>query len=250
MSLQVRQKAGPDRGGSAMPIIVNTSGPNNSIPALLAAQDRNFFDMMVVIADEIDDTHGEYMPQIQNCIFAAIRFCQREIYYFNESNDVTFATLAGREWYDGRDNAHIATLIRIRSAWCESGRQRFPLNRCTAMDYELLPGRPDASGMPAHYCYFGQRLRLQPIPDRSYLIRLQVGPFRLADIQTSTDSNAWFTEAFDMVKARAKYQLYKDFLKDAALAAAALADFNEEQQALAAETSRRNGHGRIRPMEF
>lgn len=53
-----------------------------------------------------------------------------------------------------------------------------------------------------------------------------------------------------MVKARAKYILYKDILKDAALAAEALNDYNDQHDALKAETSRRNATGCIRATAF
>lgn len=230
-----------------MSILVTTSGPNNTIPALLDAQDRTFYDMMTVIADEIDDVTGEYTPQIQNCIFAAIRFCERNVYYFNETRDVTFQTVAGREWYDKSDNPNIPSLVRIVAAYCEnSSGQRSVLRRVMPEDMETVSDNAASRGEPYMFTYFGQRLRLYPVPnDTNYTIRLQLGAYRLNEIQTSTDSNAWFTEAFDLIKARAKYQLYKDYLKDAPLAAASLNDFNEEDNALSAETSRRNGRGKI-----
>lgn len=230
-----------------MSIHVTTSGPNNTIPALLDAQDRNFYDMMTVIADEIDDTTGEYTPQIQNCIFAAIRFCERDIYYFNETRDVTFQTVAGRGWYDKSDNPNIHTLVRIVAAYCEDGSgNRTELRRAMPEEMERISSGSSSAGQPYMFTYFDQKIRLLPAPDSAeYTIRLQLGSYRLADIKSSTDSNAWFTEAFDMIKARAKYQLYKDFLKDANLAVAALNDFNEEQAALSAETSRRIGRGTI-----
>lgn len=230
-----------------MSILVTTSGPNNTIPALLDAQDRTFYDMMTVIADEIDDVTGEYTPQIQNCIFAAIRFCERNVYYFNETRDVTFQTVAGREWYDKSDNPNIPSLVRIVAAYCEnSSGQRTTLRRVMPEDIETVSYNAASRGEPYMFTYFGQRLRLYPVPnDTNYTIRLQLGAYRLNEIQTSADSNAWFTEAFDLIKARAKYQLYKDYLKDAPLAAASLNDFNEEDNALSAETSRRNGRGKI-----
>lgn len=230
-----------------MSILVTTSGPNNTIPALLDAQDRTFYDMMTVIADEIDDTTGEYQPQIQNSIFSAIRFCERNIYYFNETRDVTFQTAAGREWYDKSDNPNIPTLVRIVAAFSEDGSgQRTTLRRAMPEEIERIADGAASRGEPTMFTYFGQRIRLYPVPsDTNYSIRLQLSPYRLAEIQSSTDSNAWFTEAFDLIKARAKYQLYKDYLKDAPLAAASLNDFNEEDGALSAETSRRNGRGKI-----
>lgn len=230
-----------------MPIIVQTSGPNNTIPSLLDPQDRTFYDMLTVISDEIDDTTGEYNAQIQTCIFTALRVCEREPFYFNETRDVTFLTVSGREWYDANDNPNIPTLVRIVAAYSEdSTGQRSIIKRAMPEDIEIVSDNAASRGEPYCYTYFGQRLRLYPVPgDEVYTIRLQLGPYRLNEITSASDTNAWFTEAFDLVKARAKYELFKDIIKDAERALAAQNDYNEQFDLLKAETSRRNGRGRI-----
>ncbi len=230
-----------------MSITVQTGGPNSTIPSLLEPQDSTFYDMLTVIADEVDDTTGEYLNQIQTCIFKAIRVCEREPYYFNETRDVTFATVDGQEWYDGRDNPDIPTLVRIVEAYSEDETgQRLIMTRLMPDELEALSRSVTSRGQPTSYTYFGQRIRLYPIPgDDSRIIRLQLGPYRLAPIQSANDSNVWFTEAFDMVKARAKFELYRNYIQDEALATAALDDYREQDGLLKSETSRRNGRGRI-----
>lgn len=230
-----------------MSITVQTSGPNNTIPSLLEPADSTFYDMLSVISDEVDDPMGEYSNQIQACIFKAIRVCEREPYYFNETRDVTFPTIDGQEWYDGRDNPNIPTLVRIVAAYSEDeSGQRLKLERAMPDELEALSRSSSSRGQPTSYTYFGQRIRLYPIPgDDSRTIRLQLGPYRLAPIQSANDSNVWFTEGFDMVKARAKFELYRNYVQDEALATAALDDYREQDGLLKAETSRRNGRGRI-----
>lgn len=229
-----------------MPIIVTTGGPIDLAPPP-GPQIGTFSNLALQIADEIDDTTGEYAGAIQVACFRAIRWCEREVYYFNETRDVTFAAIEGQEWYDGNDNANIPTLVRVVAAYSErpDGR-RYELRRMTPEEAELQADNSASRGEPYAFTYFGQRIRLYPIPDSAtYTIRLQLGPYRLSAIVAEEDGNAWTTEAFDMVKARAKYILYKDILKDAALAAEALNDYNDEHNALKAETSRRNGRGVI-----
>lgn len=235
-----------------MSIIVGTGGPISAFSPVVAPSASTFSDLIQQIADEIDDTTGEYAAQIQNSIFQAIRFCEREVYYFNETRDVTFPTIEGQEWYDGADNSNIPTLARIVMAYCEqSDGQRSYMNRWTPEEMETLSDNSASRGEPYAWTYFGQRLRLYPIPSATaYTIRLQLGPYRLATMTDSSDSNAWITEAFDMIKARSKYTLYKDILKDAALAAEALNDYEDQHSALKAETSRRNGRGVIRATCF
>ncbi|WP_079212947.1 hypothetical protein [Brucella pituitosa] len=235
-----------------MAITVQTGGPNNTIPSLLDPADRTFYDMLTVISDEIDDTTGEYLNQIQTCIFKAIRVCEREPYYFNETRDTTFQTVAGQEWYDSRDNPNIASLVRIVAAYSEDGdAQRRVLTRVSPDELETLSYGTAAKGQPNSFTYFGQRIRLYPIPgEQEYTIRLQLGPYRLGPVQSADDSNVWFTEAFDMVKARAKFELYRNYLQDEQLAVAALDDYREQDGLLKAETSRRNGSGRIKATAF
>lgn len=230
-----------------MTITVETTGPIDSIPSVISSGARTFSNLITQIADEIDDTTGEYNAQIQTAIFEAIRWCEREVYYFNETRDVTFPTVDGQEWYDGDDNSNIPTLGRIVEAYCErTDGRRYRMRRVKPEELELLSDDSASRGEPYSWTYFGQRIRIYPIPDgETYTIRLQLGPYRLASITSPNESNVWTTEAFDMVKARAKYQLYKNILKDAALATEALNDYTEQHLALKAETSRRNASGVI-----
>lgn len=231
-----------------MPITVETGGPIDSVPPVIGPSASTFSDLILQIADEIDDTSGEYSGQITSACYAAIRYCERDIYYFNETRDVTFSTVNGQEWYGSADNSNIPTLVRIVEAYCErSDGERTRMQRETPEEIELISDNSASRGEPYAYTYFGQRVRIYPIPDATvYTIRLQIGPYRLATITSASDSNVWTTEAFDMVKARAKYIIYKDIMKEADLAAEALNDYNDQHSALKAETSRRNAGGFIR----
>lgn len=212
----------------------------------------NFGDLKAAIADDIDDTTGEYSAQIDKAVLAAVRYCERKTYYFNETRDVTFSTVNGQEWYGAADNSNIPTLVRIVDAWSEdSNGDRDPLILMRPEDMELLSDNSASRGEPYAYTYFGQRIRIYPIPDATiYTIRLQLGPYRLTPLSADTDTNAWLSEAYDMVKARAKYIIAKDTLKDAAVATEALNDYNDQDAALARETDDRNGSGYICATSF
>jgi len=209
-------------------------------------------DMMQAIADDVDDTTGEYEGQIKRAVQVAQRYCERHSFYFNETRDVTFPTIDGQEWYDGNDHPDIPTLVRIVAAYSEDAQgQRTTMIRSTPEELETLSDNSAASGEPYLWTYFDQKIRLYPIPGASvYTIRLQLGPYRLAPLEEPDDTNAWLNEAYDMIKARAKYVLYKDTLKDATLAMEALNDFQDQFSALKAETSSRTGSGCIKPTCF
>lgn len=211
-----------------------------------------YADMQTAIADDIDDTTLEYKNQIKTAIQAAIRYCERTPYYFNQTRTVTFPTVQGQAFYGVADNANIPTLVHIISAWSEDASgQRFELRWANEDDIELVSDNSAAQGEPYWYTYFAQQVRLYPIPGATvYTIRLQLGPYRLAPVVADTDTNAWFSEAFDMIKARAKYIVAKDTLKDVNVATEALNDYSDQEVALSAETSKRNSGDTIQATNF
>ncbi len=209
-------------------------------------------DLSAAIADDIDATNGEYGSQITSAIQTAIRYCERHLFYFNETRDQTFATVPGQEWYDAAANANIPTLVRLQTAYViDNGNQITEMVRATPEGLEILSDASSSTGRPTNYVYYGQKIRLYPVPDAGpYTIRLQLGPYRLTPLSQPSDTSAWLDEAYDMVKARAKYILHKDTLKEPALAAEALNDYNDQFAALKAETAKRSGTGCIVPTQF
>lgn len=213
---------------------------------------RLLSDLTAAIADDVDDTTGNYGSQILTAVQAAQRFCERSTYYFNETRDVTFVTVNGQSWYGTAANANIPTLIHIQAVYKEdSNGARTILARTSPEEIEIVSDNAASTGEPFNWTYFNQQIRLYPIPGSNiFTIRLQLGPYRLTTLSSPTDNNAWLDEAYDLIKARAKYILQKDTLKDPALAAEALSDWSTQAIALAAETSLRNGSGRICPTDF
>lgn len=207
-------------------------------------------DLKAAIADDIDDTTSEYADQIEKAILGAIRYCERETYYFNQTREETFDTVAAQEFYGSSDNANIPTLVKIQRLYINDGGEISDLIRSVPDELEGLADSTSASGRPTNWSYFEQKIRLYPIPNEVFTIRMQIGPYRLSTLASDTDTNAWLTEAYDMVKARAKYILQKDTLKDAALAAEALNDYQDQRSALKAETALRQGRGVFTPTQF
>lgn len=208
-------------------------------------------DLTADIADDIDDTAGEYGAAILKAVQGAQRDCERFTFYFNETRDKTFSTVASQQTYTSVDLADIPTLIHIQSAYFrDTGGNVIEMGRMTPEDMEVLSDNTAATGQPISFTYFNQQLKLYPIPNAVYTIRLQLGPYRLSTLLNPGDGNAWLTEAYDLMKARAKYRLYKNTLKDVGLAGEALNDWNDQFALLKAETSKRIGTGYIRATEF
>jgi len=235
-----------------MPIHVTTGGSLEAVPPLLDKPKATFQEMIVAIADDLDDSHNEYLAQIQAAIFSAIRFCEREAFYFNQNREIVFKTIAGQAIYDGMAHADIATLAGLSAVYCQKmGERAQALQPMPAQRWERLQPNGTSFGRPQHYNYFAQTLRLYPTPDDArYLIRLSLEPKRLSMPTSMDEDHPWFLEAFDLIKARAKYELYKNILQDASQAAASWNDFLEQLQALRAETSRRISTGNIAATVF
>jgi hypothetical protein len=208
-------------------------------------------DLTADIADDCDDTAGEYGAAILKAVQGAQRDCERFTFYFNETRDKTFSTVISQQFYTSADLADIATLVHIQRAYFrDTGGQILDMDWADPNDLELLSDNTAATGQPTVYTYFNKQIRLYPVPNAVYTIRLQLGPYRLGSLANPTDNNAWLDEAYDLIKARAKYRLHKNTLKDAGLAAEALNDYNEQFALLKIETSKRNGSGFIRPTQF
>lgn len=213
--------------------------------------------LSTVISDEIDDTQMEYVLQIRRAIDEAIKYCERENFYFNETRELTFTTVEDQQWYGaytesyrdpdtGRyeDLSFFNNIIRITSAFTTYGpypngiKRRLSWSRPDELEY--FTDNAAARGIPDTFAYFDMKIRLYPIPRGGpFTVRLLVEPVRLPEIKDEDAVNPWIVHGCAMIKARAKYNLYKNILKDMDLASVSLNTFEDELQALRVETSKR-----------
>ncbi|WP_144753999.1 hypothetical protein [Bartonella saheliensis] len=232
-----------------MTIIVQTSGPIGDKQTIVP-HDKNFIQMVNDIQDEIDDQTDEYVDQVQKAIFSAIRFCERLPFYFNESREVVLNTIKGKNRYGGEENPIIPAAVRIVDAYIYGDYQsKSKLLHIDPLLLEKLENEQH-QGMPTQYSYFAQKLILYPIPDRIYSLRLILDPIRIKEIENVQEASLWFLEAYELIKTRAKYEIYINIIKEPQMAAAAFAMFNEQLEALQIETSRRKNLLKIQHTDF
>lgn len=253
-----------------MPISVTTGGPTN-IRDEGWTKPETLDQMVSVISDEIDDTQLEYTLQINRAVHEAIRFCEREHYWFNETREFVFSTVEDQEWYGANTPSYVdpntgikenlsffRSIIRITAAFCTYGPYPEGIKRrlrwVQPSELEYFTDRAAAHGIPDEYAYFDSKVRLYPIPRGGpFQVRFQVEPVRLAPIVRSDQTHPWFDAACDMIKERAKYNLYKNILKDDNRASIARAAYEEERQNIRYETSLRIGSseiGNVTPTQF
>jgi hypothetical protein len=101
---------------------------------------------------------------------------------------------------------------------------------------------PSSVGVPSAYCYYQQRLRFYPIPNGGYLVRV-AGIYKLQNDAsiTASLSTAWFNEAEELIRVRAKCDLYENLLFDNDKADRMKNRENDELGRLRQETSNRLG---------
>jgi hypothetical protein len=204
----------------------------------------SYLDMVNRIADE--SLRPDMANQIKLCIQEAIAHHEVERFWFNQFRDRAFDTVAGREFYDGTDQADIPYVLEFDVVTLTIGSARRTLRKAPYGELEAASGDSNARGEPIHYAYWGQALRLYPVPDGVYSIRLS-GLFKLPVLNADGDQNAWTNEAEDLIRHRAKSIFYSQYLRDDANAARAAALEGSARERLALSTAKRLASGEIRP---
>jgi hypothetical protein len=159
--------------------------------------------MQARIADELART--DLTTQIQTAILSAIKHHERREFYFNQKT-ATFSTVASQEYYGSSDLADIPNIILLRGAVIDLGTNaKEPLD---VVQWEEIDCAQTGAitGDPSAMALFKQQIRLYPIPTAVRTITLGY-VYRLTSLSVSADTNAWTTDAEELIRNRAKYDL-------------------------------------------
>lgn len=204
----------------------------------------SYLDMITRIGDE--SLRTDMTNQIKLCIQDAIAHYEGERFWFNQFRDRTFVTVAGQEFYGAADQFDIPNILEFDAVTLSVGFTRRPLAKAGYVELEEWNADAATRGQPTHYAYWGQQIRLYPVPDGIYSIRLS-GLFKLPLLAGDADQNAWTKDAEDLIRYRAKSVLYSQYLRDDANAARAAALEARAHERLSATTARRLASGEVRP---
>ncbi|MBX4336458.1 hypothetical protein [Bartonella raoultii] len=210
---------------------------------------QTFADMVTLIQDEIDDTTAEYTVQIQDSIEIALRLCQRELFFFNEKKQEIFKTQSGKTWYGQEDGVVLESERALQAVFLGTQAETQLFFKSAELLQQQYGVRP-IQGIPLFYTVLEHKIGLFPTPKEVEIVRLSYDIYRLRDKTSRLEEDPWLFYAFDLIKARAKYELYKNILKDPEYAAVSFRDFQEQVQALRIETSRRRASSNILPTRF
>ncbi len=195
-----------------------------------------------------DLTRDDLTTQIASVITDTIKFYARERFWFNQTRSLTFNTVASQIAYAAADLSTIPNLIRIDALYLPSTLSIYPLDRYEPDDFELIEAG-GGGGKPTCYTYIDQTIRLWPTPSAIYSMRLHAF-YKLPDLATDADTNAWTDDAEELVRSHAKMLLYMDVLEDDQNAQRMAAKVPALLAGLRSETASRMATGRIRGTDF
>lgn len=159
------------------------------------------------IANEIE--RGDLTNEIAAAVATAIGYYQSERFYFNETRDILFNTVGQQYQYTSSDAPDLGNLIKIDYAFAYIGGQPyriFPIMP-EIMEWSHLATN-DPVGQPFRFNYYGSKFNLYPTPDQPYPIRVGGHKIVAAPAADGTVGNIWMTDGENMVRARAKFELY------------------------------------------
>lgn len=194
------------------------------------------------IADDLART--DLTTQINTAVLDAVTFYERRRFYFNEARDLTFSTVAAQEFYTSADNANIPNLLEVDGAKIIiTTTNVYPLDIVTNDSLENISQNVTLdAGQPQYLSYFNQQIRLYAIPSDVWTVRVW-GVKSLTALSLDADSNAWTTDARDLIRARAKWDLYTHVIKDFEQASVMNAAEKLALTSLEVATSKRSASG-------
>ncbi len=162
--------------------------------------------MRAAIVDEMANDGALTDAQINKAILRSIKHYERRPWWFNQKT-ATFSTVAGQEYYSSADLSDIPDIVSIFTASYDGAIIR-------PVTFEDLDAAQSGSisGTPTVYTLFKEQFRLFPIPDAVGTIGLAY-TYKLTELSGDSDSNAWTTDAEELIRQSAKKRIALDIFQ-------------------------------------
>lgn len=188
------------------------------------------------IADELANDGDISTAQINYAIQDTIKQYERRPWWFNQKV-ASFSTVNGQEYYGAADLADIPKIVQIIAATITVNGLKAPMR---AVDYLTIDDEQDGSvsGEPRVFASFREEIRLYPIPSAAHTVTLSY-IYRLAELSADGDTNAWTTDAEELIRQGAKRRIGLNYLESEEVAARFAVMEREAFAELQAENRRR-----------
>lgn len=166
--------------------------------------------MKTRIADELART--DLTSQIALAIVSAISFYETRRFWFLET-DGTFNTIASTDAYTTSTATFLSTLIDDDSMTATISGDRVPMIKLPFAAIQPMRLNTDPEGPPRFFSFYRSRIYLHPVPDAVYAITVYYLT-TLGVPGADGSSNAWTTEAEELIRLHAKVDLMENVIRD------------------------------------
>lgn len=196
---------------------------------------------------------------IRLAINTAITEYQKERFDFSDINPgvpTTFNTVAQQSVYPISAMANLDKIYLIDYIQLQQGNTLLTLRRTTPKNIHSDIQINTGYGLPGSYAYEGNCLILYPVPDQIYPVYIGGHVFVAAPATDNEADNPWMTDAELLIRQRAKYEVYKNVVRNDKMALAMSPDPDENGEAYKAyaslkrRTNKITGIGRVRVPQF
>lgn len=203
------------------------------------------------ILDDLERDASADGARVLSAISAAIKHYQPKRFFFNESRSVTFSTEADKWQYTFGTSGDITTeFYRIDAVFVTENGNNYEMCQRDYREMELLNDTNATTNRPYDWAYIGQSVVLYPVPDGVYTVRL-TGHIKAAEpAADDTAGNVWFTEAYELIRCRAKSYLYAHVYPDPGMAQMMQVAEASALRALRSATMDRVSTGNVEPTSF
>lgn len=157
------------------------------------------------IQSDTGRTATSYVTPINSKIDAAIRRFQPTRFWFNETDTVTFPTVASTSTYSF---ASIGTAFyTIDAVFITVNSEEYEIKRVNWVEERADAGGSTDTGTPVEYAYGNRGLKFYPTPDQVCSVRL-MGHYKIDGPTDDVTDNDWLTYAYDLIMCRSKAELY------------------------------------------
>lgn len=170
--------------------------------------------MRTRILSELRRSEAQLGTQVTDAINTAIDQIEAERFYFNETREITFDTVVGQEFYTATDNVLIGRITKFDYVKLIRTGSTYSIDPERPERIETLNNNGTQTGEPRLYCYYGEKLRIYPVPASIESIRIGAQVKVPAPADNVEADNPWMVKAEKLVRCYAKYELYENVLFD------------------------------------
>lgn len=182
---------------------------------------------------------------IQTAIQRAIKAYEREPFYFNERSQTLAVTSAATTY-----TLSSSFVSMLSPPVVTVNTNRYLLDELTKQEIDAMDvSTTYTSDQPSGYNLYAGTFRPYPAPSAAYTVLLNYTT-RLSTLSATADSNAWDTQAADLIEQRALWWIHSFKTRNTALAQSSKAAEMEALRFLRNESTQKKSTGRIRGTQF